>query len=152
MADFPPNPPTLNGVETGWLDSRLTGLGERCLRQGAIAALAAHGRVPTVAEAREGAERSWLMCEPDWDAFVEATLPIPTSSFLAVCLKTDQALDDDPEKLYAALETYWQQREGRPRTRLAEATAVTDFASSLSTPTLLVLVAVVNKLWGPLFM
>lgn len=144
--DFPPIPPSLNGVETGWLEPFVTGVAEKYARAGAIAAIRALRRLPTVAEARRGVEACELAFEPDWEAHTASVLPAPSRSFLAVCLKTGQARDDDPDKLCAALETYWQQEAASSRTRRSSLAAQQAFVEGLSTPTLLVLAAVVDAL------
>lgn len=145
MDDFPPNPPSLKGVENGWLEPDLTRLAESCARQGAMAAIKAHRRLPTVAEAHEAARASsHLAYEPDWEHHL-AQVELDDASFLTVCLKTEHALDDDINKLYVRLAAFWQQHEPGRRSRAAAA-AMHQFLTGLTTPTLLVLKAVVDSL------
>ena len=144
-AEFPPNPPAIDAGQTGWLEPFVAGVAEDCARRGATAAICAHRRLPTAAEARRGAEACDLAFQPDWDEHALSVLRDPARCFLAVCLKPDQALDDDPTKLFDALDGYWRRGE-QLTTRRTAATRQQQFVAGLSTPMLLVLKAAMDAL------
>lgn len=134
MAEDPvPNPPPFAGRETGWLEPRITRAAEQCARAGAEAAIFRHSRLPTPAEARAAVRGSALDCQPDWDEHL-LQLEQRVCDFVAVVLRDEVALDDDPELVIERL--------------LQRGAGVTEhvFVHALPMPALLTLKCIVDEL------
>lgn len=135
--DGVPNPPLFFGAETGWLEPHMTRVAEECARAGAAEAILRSARLPTAAEVQTVVTASALGDWPDWERHMREVQHARVD-FVAVVLRDDISLDDDPSTLLDRLD----ELAASPAAPTSDAA----FVRSLSTPTLLCLKCVVDAL------